>query len=79
MPEQSAEISPWKQCEFILKAFILLSRSHVRPTGFCRVEGLVLAGGRRLEMVLQYERVLCGSWFFARNLHRITGNLACYC
>lgn len=79
MPEQSAEISPWKQCEFILKAFILLSRSCVRPTGFCRVEGLVLAGGRRLEMVLQYERVLCGGWFFARNLHRITGNLACYC
>lgn len=79
MPEQSAEISPWKQCEFILKAFILLSRSHVRPTGFCRVEGLVLAGGRRLEMVLQYERVLCGSWFFPVILCRFLANLACYC
>lgn len=78
MPEQSAEISPWKQREFILKAFILLFRFHVRLSRFCSIEWVAVADGRRSEVVPQYERDLYGSWFFARNSLVITGNLA-YC
>lgn len=41
MPEQSAESSPWKQREFMLKAFILLPGCHVRLVGFVAQKGLL--------------------------------------
>lgn len=62
MPKASAESSPWKQREFILKAFVLLSTSHMRLSGFCST-----------EKVAQHGEVLRGE----ARLPGTPGNLAC--
>lgn len=80
MPEQSAENSPWKQREFILNAFLLLSRSHVRLGGFCSAEGVAQPGApppetpggtgnlagyhRTTKLLALFWRSLCVGIFF---------------
>lgn len=63
MPERSAESSPWKQREFIQKAFILLSRSHIRLSGFCSVEGAAQHGASAAgRLICQNALVGLGIW-----------------
>lgn len=56
MPKPNAESSPWKQREFILKAFVLLFTCHMRLSGFCSTEKVA-----QHRAVLQGEACLSGT------------------